>query len=71
MTSIDIGMRIKFFRKKAGLSQEKLARKTAIERTTISKIESGKINITISTLQQLCDGFGVSIKDFFNYNIVD
>ncbi len=67
MKNIDIGLRIKFLRKQAGLSQEKLARKIAFDRTLISKIESGKYNLTINTLKQICDGIGVSLKDFFDF----
>lgn len=70
MINLEIGTRVKYFRKKFGYSQEKLARKTAIERTTISKIESGKFNVTINTLQQLCDGIGITLKDFFAEDIL-
>ena len=67
MKNIDIGLRIKYLRKQAGLSQEKLARKIAFDRTIISKIESGKYNVTINTLEQICDGIGVTLKDFFDF----
>ncbi len=67
MRNIDIGLRIKYLRKQAGLSQEKLARKIAFDRTIISKIESGKYNVTVNTLEQICDGIGVTLKDFFDF----
>ncbi len=67
MKNIDIGLRIKYLRKQAGLSQEKLARKIAFDRTIISKIESGKYNVTVNTLEQICDGIGVTLKDFFDF----
>ena len=70
MINIEVGSRVKYFRKKAGFSQEKLARRIAMERTTISKIESGKFNITVNTLQQLCDGMGITLKDFFSEIII-
>ena len=40
-------------REKKGLSQEELARKAHVNRTTLSKIESGVRNATISTLDKL------------------
>lgn len=64
-----IGKRIKELRKIAGLSQEKLARKIAVDRTFISKIESGKINLTINSLSTICKGLNVSLADFFSTNL--
>lgn len=61
-----VGKRIKELRKKAGLSQEKLARKIAVDRTFISKIESGKINLTIHSLSGICKGLNVTLSEFFN-----
>jgi len=40
-------------REKRGLSQEELAKKANINRTTLSKIESGLRNATIGTLDRL------------------
>ena len=47
------------------ISQEDLADKVGLERTYISKIESGKKNITLETLSSICDGLGLSISNFF------
>ena len=64
--NIIVGKRIKELRKKAGLSQEKLARKIVVDRTFISKIESGKINLTIQSLSCICKGLNVTLSEFFN-----
>ena len=40
-------------REQKGMSQEELARKAQINRTTLSKIESGLRNATIGTLEKL------------------
>lgn len=61
-----VGKRVKELRKKAGLSQEKLARKIVVDRTFISKIESGKINLTIHSLSCICKGLNVTLSEFFN-----
>lgn len=31
----------------------------------IARIEVGKVNVTISTLQDICDYFKISLSDFF------
>ncbi len=62
-----VGKRIKELRKNNGLSQEKLAREIAVDRTFISKIESGKINITINSLALICKGLKVSLNEFFDF----
>lgn len=51
--------------KQTKLSQEELADLIGLERTYISKIESGKKNITIETLALICNGLKISISDFF------
>ena len=47
-----IGRQIKDIREKKGFSQEQLAEKMEVSRTTISKIESGKYNCTIDYLSK-------------------
>lgn len=48
------------------LSQEDLADKVGLERTYISKIESGKKNVTVETLGSICEGLGITVTYFFN-----
>ena len=47
MITIEVGNRIRFLRKQAGLSQEKLALKAGIDRTYLAGIEAGKRNATL------------------------
>lgn len=47
-----IANQLKEFREKKGYSQEQLAEKMEISRTTISKIESGKFNFSIDYLSK-------------------
>ncbi len=49
----DVLIALKKLRKKMGLSQEQLAKKAAIPRTTITKIESGLYNPTLNTLMTI------------------
>lgn len=62
---ISIGQSIREIREKRGLSQEQLAEKMNISRSTISKIESGKFNCSIDYLSKFAVslGFNVSISD--------
>jgi len=43
-------------REELGLTQENLAKKSNLPRTTISKIESGNRNVTLETLMSLAKG---------------
>lgn len=48
-------------REKRGLSQEELAAKANVNRTTLSKIESGLRNATISTLEKLATAMDMKL----------
>ena len=61
------GDRIKELRtKKLGISQEDFARLLGVDRTYLSRIESGKQNITVNTLNEICNNLQISFKDFFS-----
>lgn len=64
----DVGNRIKYFRKQAGLSQEKLALKADIDRTYLAGIESGKRNATIMSIEKVVNALDVSMKEFWNFD---
>ena len=55
---------LKQFRKKMGLSQEKLARTADITYTTLTKLESGKnANPTLKTIIRIADALGISLDE--------
>lgn len=58
----DILVAFKKARKSKGISQEELARKANINRTTLSKIESGLRNATIDTLMRLARALDMSLE---------
>lgn len=61
-----IGKRIRDLRIiKTNLSQEDFANKVHLDRTYLSRIESGKQNITMENLNIICNGLEISLKDFF------
>lgn len=57
-----IAQRIKSLREERRLSQEDMYFDTEIH---IGRIETSKVNISISTLQEICEYFDLSLTDFF------
>ena len=57
----EIGLKIRKFRKSAGLSQIDLAVMVGIDRAYLSEIENGHRNITILLLQNLATALHVDL----------
>lgn len=53
---IRFGKRLRVVRKRAGISQEKLAALSGIARNFVSMIENGQRNVTIGTVEKLAKG---------------
>ncbi|MDB4161781.1 helix-turn-helix domain-containing protein [Bacteroidia bacterium] len=60
---IEIGNKIREIRLKKGLSQEKLALLSDIDRTYIPSIENGKRNISITVLKKISNALGMTVSD--------
>jgi len=58
-----IAKRIKQLREEKDISQDTFYIDTDIH---IARIELGKINVTISTLNDICEYFEISLSEFFN-----
>jgi transcriptional regulator with XRE-family HTH domain len=58
----EIAKELKRLRRIKGVSQEDVFNDTEIH---IGRIETGKSNISISTLSALCNYFGIRLSDFF------
>lgn len=61
----EIGARLKRIREAHGLSQRHLARQSGVANATISQIESGKLNPTVSMLKKVLDGIPIGLGEFF------
>ena len=61
----EIGLRLKNIRVQKQLSQRQLARQSGVANATISQIEAGKLNPTVSMLKKVLDGFPISLGEFF------
>ncbi len=61
----EIGHRLKSIRTRMRLSQRQLGRQSGVANATISQIEAGKLNPTVSMLKKVLDGFPISLSEFF------
>lgn len=59
-----IGAKIAYYRKMRDLTQEALAQKIHISRSSIGRIERGKYNhnISLSLLMDIADGLGIELS---------
>lgn len=57
-----IALRLKALREEHDLSQEQLYNETDIH---IARIETAKVNVSVSTLSKLCEYFDISLAEFF------
>ncbi|EIE1198465.1 MULTISPECIES: helix-turn-helix domain-containing protein [Vibrio] len=58
-----VGQRIVQMRRSKGLPQEKLALLAEIDRSYMSRIERGKINITLEKLYKIAETLGCDVKE--------
>jgi len=61
----EIGSRLRAIRTTLALSQRQLARQSGVANATISQIEAGKLNPTVSMLKKVLDGIPISLGEFF------
>lgn len=57
-----IAWKIKRLREERGISQEVMYMDTQIH---VARIETAKVNITLGTLDAICNYFEISLADFF------
>ena len=60
-----IGSRIRSYRQKRGLSQEKLAELADLHNTYIGQVERGEKNLTLVSLEKILNALGISFAEFF------
>lgn len=64
-TRILLGKRIKQLRKENRLTQERLALMVNIERSHLSRIESGDRNPSFDLLEKLAESLGTTLSELF------
>lgn len=63
---LPIGEKIKYFRKRQGMTQAVLASKLGISPVNISQIETGQRSPTIDTVKAIADALEISLGDLLN-----
>ena len=61
----EIGRRLRGVRERHRLSQRQLARQSGVANATISQVEAGKLNPTVSMLKKILDGVPMGLAEFF------
>ena len=61
----DIGVNLRTFRKKAGLSQEKMAEKTDLHPVYISQIERGQKAVSVEALWKISKALRIPMSALF------
>jgi|AutmiccommuBRH23_1029490.scaffolds.fasta_scaffold10143_6 transcriptional regulator with XRE-family HTH domain len=64
--NIKIGERIRELRKEKSLSQEALANIAEVDRTYMTKVETGKRNVTVKILEKIIIALDTDFMTFFN-----
>jgi len=57
---------VRSLRRERGLSQEQLAEDCDLHRTYVGSVERGERNVTLSTLEALAHGLGVSVTELLS-----
>lgn len=61
-----IGMNLKYYRYKSGLSQEKFYEQFGLNPKYLASVERGEINISVEFLANLSRILKIDIREFFN-----
>lgn len=64
-----VGERVLLLRSISGMSQRELAKRAGLTNSLISTIEQDKVSPSISTLQKVLLGFGLSLPQFFSLSL--
>jgi len=68
MIRTNFGLKIKEIRNSKLLSQDDLSSITNIDRAQISKIEKGKANVTLDTIEKLANALNVAVQELLIYD---
>ena len=62
------GQAVRKARTAAGLSQEELAERCGLDRSYIGGVERGQRNPTVSVIEKIAGGLGVTLAQLFSYS---
>ncbi len=61
------GKAVRKARTAAGLTQEDLADRSGLDRSYIGGVERGERNPTLTVIEKIADGLGISIAELFTF----
>lgn len=64
-----IGLRIKLYRERQGISLKDLCKKSGIPQYKLEKIENGEIVYRFNTLEKVASVLGVKLTDLLNFEV--
>jgi transcriptional regulator with XRE-family HTH domain len=64
---INVGKQIQKIRESKGLSQQDLAAKCNFEKSNMSRLETGRVNPTLSTLDKVAKALDVTLIELFSF----
>ena len=62
-----VGLRIQKLRIQQSLSQQDLAAKCDFEKSNMSRLEAGKVNCTLSTINKIAQALEVKVEELFKF----
>lgn len=62
---INVGKQIQRIRESKGISQQDLAAKCNFEKSNMSRLEAGRVNTTLATLEKVAKALDVNIIELF------
>lgn len=68
LLQIKVGKRIQQIRIEKKLSQQDLAAKCNFEKSNMSRLESGGVNPTLSTLEKVANALDITLAELFTFN---
>jgi len=64
---IKVGQHIQKLRESKGMSQQDLAAKCNFEKSNMSRLEAGRVNPTLSTLEKVAKALDVNLVELFRF----
>ena len=68
---MDVLERIDYLRNKKGWSMYKLANESGLTQSTLTNMFNRKTLPSITTLENICDAFGITMSEFFMETSID
>ncbi len=65
---IMVGKQIQKLRELKGISQQDLAAKCNFEKSNLSRLEAGRVNPTLSTLEKVAKALEVTLAELFSFS---